>query len=103
MKTTGSSEPCLKRFPKTKCVLHTPEEINEVRKDLHRLGVVWSYSDDTTPRIDIIPAEIAAVLRAEYAACELQTVNYRRLMSHDSILASEVGNTRTARARPIRF
>ena len=83
----------LKRFPKAKCVLHTPEEINEVRKDLHRQGVVWSYGSDASPRIDIVPFEIATVLRADFSACELQVVNYRRLMSHDSILASEIRET----------
>ncbi|QEL15469.1 SAP domain-containing protein [Limnoglobus roseus] len=80
----------LKRFPKAKCVLHSPDEINEARKELQRLGLLWNYKNDDDQNIDVIPAEIAAVIRREYAGQELQTVNFRRLASHDAILASEL-------------
>lgn len=80
----------LKRFPKEKNALHNPDEVNETRKDLQKQGLLWNYKDDDDQNIDVIPAEIATVIRQEYAGLELQTVNYRRLMSHDSILLTEL-------------
>ncbi|OWK36701.1 hypothetical protein FRUB_09264 [Fimbriiglobus ruber] len=76
----------LKRFPKEKCVLHTPDEINDARKELQRQGLVWNYKDENDQNIDVIPAEIASVIRQEYVGLELQTANYRRLLSYDAIL-----------------
>lgn len=80
----------LKRFPKDKCVLHTPDEVNDARKDLQRQGLLWNYKDDDDQNIDVIPSEIAAVIRAEHAGQELQLVNYRRLVAHDGILLAEL-------------
>lgn len=80
----------LKRFPKEKCALHTPDEINEARKELQRDGLLWSYRDETNRNIDVIPAEIAVVIRKDYANQELQRTNYRRLLSQDSITLAEV-------------
>lgn len=82
----------LKRFPKEKCALHTPDEINDARKELQRQGLVWNYKSDDDQNIDVIPAEIADVIRRDYAGLELQTVNYRRLLSHDAILLSDLRN-----------
>lgn len=80
----------LKRFPKNKCDLHTPDEINEARKELQRQGLLWNYKNEDDQNIDVIPAEVAAVVRRDYAGQELQAVNYRRLASHDAILAAEL-------------
>jgi len=82
----------LKRFPKEKCALHIPEEINEARKELQREGLLWSYHDDDNRNIDIIPSEIAAVVRPELIGHELQRTNYRRLMHHDSIMLTDLRN-----------
>jgi hypothetical protein len=80
----------IKRFPKEKCGLHTPDEVNDARKELQRQGVLWNYKDDDDQNVDVIPAEIAAVIRSEYAGQELQLVNYRRLAAHDGILLTEL-------------
>src|SRR5262249_28777340 len=80
----------LKRFPKAGCALHTPDEVNEARKELQRQGVVWNYRDEDNQNIDVIPAEVATVVRQEWASQELQAVNYRRLMSHDAILLTDL-------------
>lgn len=80
----------LKRFPKAKCALHNPDEINEARKKLQRHGLLWNYKNESNQNIDVIPSEIADIIRRDYAEQELQTVNYRRLASHDSILLSEL-------------
>jgi hypothetical protein len=82
----------LKRFPKEKCALHTPDEINEGRKELQREGLLWSYHDENNRNVDVIPAEIAAVIRRDFAGQELQRTNYRRLMSHDSITLTDLRN-----------
>ena len=75
----------LKRFPKEKCALHTPDEINEARKELQREGLLWNYRDENNRNIDVIPAELATVIRQEFAGQELQRTNFRRLLQHDSI------------------
>lgn len=80
----------LKRFPKAKCVLHSPDEINEARKEMQRRGVLWSYKDDTNRNIDVIPYEIASIIRQDHFRQELQRTNYRRLMNHDGIMLSEI-------------
>jgi len=80
----------LKRFPKEKCVLHTPDEINDARKELQRQGLLWNYKNEDDQNIDVIPAEIADVIRRDHAGQELQTVNFRRLASHDAILLAEL-------------
>lgn len=83
----------LKRFPKDKCVPHTPDEINEARKELQREGVLWSYRDENNRNIDVIPAEIVTTIRRDLAGQELQRTNFRRLLHHDSILLTDLRNT----------
>jgi hypothetical protein len=80
----------MKRFPKEKCALHTPDEVNEARKELQRQGLLWNYKNEDDQNIDVIPFEIAEVIRKEYAGQELQAVNYRRLMSHDNLLVTNL-------------
>lgn len=87
----------LKRFPKEKSDLHTPDEINEARKELQRDAIVWSYSDEDNRRIDVIPTEIATIIRREYAGQELQRTNYRRLLHHDGITLAEIKNALQSR------
>ena len=82
----------LKRFPKDKCLLHNPLEIAEARKEQQRNGVVWSYPDESNQDNDFIPAEIAVVVRHDYACQELQRTNYRRLLNHDDILLADLKN-----------
>jgi hypothetical protein len=87
----------LKHFPKEKCALHTPDEINEARKELQREGVLWGYRDENNRNIDVIPSEIVAVIRRDIAGQELQQTNFRRLMHHDSILLADLRNILQAR------
>ncbi|MCI0641370.1 MAG: hypothetical protein L0Y58_15770 [Verrucomicrobia subdivision 3 bacterium] len=87
----------LKRFPKEKCGLHTPDEVNEARKEMQRDGVLWGYRDESNRNIDIIPTEIAAVIRKDIAKQELQRTNFRRLLHHDSILVGDLRNILIAR------
>ncbi len=79
----------LKRFPKEKCVLHTKDEINEARKELQREALLWSCRDEINQNIDVIPVEIATVIRDSNRQ-ELQRTNYRRLLVHDNITLSDL-------------
>lgn len=80
----------LKRFPKEKSALHGPDEIDEARKQLQRDGILWSYRDESNRDVDTIPNEIASVIRSEFAHQELQSTNYRRLLSHDNITVNDL-------------
>jgi hypothetical protein len=80
----------LKRFPKEGCALHTADEVNEARKELQRQGVLWQYRDEDNQNIDVIPSEVAQTVRCDYAAQELQAVNFRRLLSHDGVLMTDL-------------
>lgn len=82
----------LKRFPKEKNALHTADEINEARKELQREGVLWSYRDEDNHNIDVIPAEVAEVIRRNFARQELQRTNYARLLHHDSFTTADLRN-----------
>src|SRR5206468_317989 len=80
----------LKRFPKEKCALHTPDEINDARKELQREGVLWSYRDEDNRNIDVIPSEIVSIIRRDVAGQELQRTNFRRLLHHDGIMLTDL-------------
>jgi hypothetical protein len=72
----------IKRFPKKNCSVHSIDEIHDARKELQRDGLLWSYRDENTKNIDVIPAEIAGILR-EKLNVELQKVNFDRLLQHN--------------------
>jgi hypothetical protein len=55
----------LKKFPKKNCAIHSFDEIHDARKELQREGLLWSYRDENIKNIDVIPSEIANILRAE--------------------------------------
>jgi hypothetical protein len=44
----------------------------------------------TNQNVDVIPAEVAEVLRRDYAGQELQVVNFRRLLSLDAVLLADL-------------
>ena len=65
----------IKRFPKANCALHTRDEIHAARKELQRSGLLWSYRDETAGNIDVIPLEVADVLRGQVHHMQLQQSN----------------------------
>ncbi|MCH7988555.1 MAG: hypothetical protein IID46_05300 [Planctomycetes bacterium] len=88
----------LKRFPKANCELHTRDEIHDARKELQREGFLWSYRDDNSGNIDIIPLEVAEILRSkDVLLVELQKTNYRRLLQHDYITMTNLREILIAR------
>ncbi len=83
----------LKRFPKEGCALHTADEVNDARKELQRQGVLWQFRDENNQNVDVIPVEVAETVRRDYASQELQSVNFRRVLSHDGILLTDLRST----------
>ncbi len=79
----------LKRFPRSNCALHTPDDVNEARKELQRESILWSYRDESHT-FDVIPHEVVTVIRSSVARQELQRVNFRRMLSHDFVLLADL-------------
>lgn len=82
----------IERFPKTNCELHTRDEIHDARKELQRDGLLWSYRDDNNRSIDVVPNEVADILRANVLKMELQYTNYVRLLQHDCLNLTDLRN-----------
>lgn len=79
----------IKKFPKKNCEIHSLDEIHDARKELQREGLLWSIRDESNNNIDIIPVEVANVLRSDLHI-ELQNVNFSRLLQHDFITVSDL-------------
>jgi len=71
----------LGKFPKHKNILHTNDEINNVRRELQRQGLLFSVRDEDGVDYDIIPSEIAEVIRQIYDI-EMKTQGYERLIDN---------------------
>ena len=74
----------IKRFPKSKRVLHTNEEIHDARKELQRESILWSYRDENNQNIDVLPQGVVEVIR-DKIGMDLQRTNFLRILQHDSI------------------
>jgi hypothetical protein len=68
-------------FPKKKNLLHTNDEINRMRRDLQKQGLIFSIRDDDGIDYDVIPSEIVDVLREIYDI-EIKTQGYERILSN---------------------
>lgn len=82
----------LGRFPKLGAKPHSIYEINEARRSLQKHGLLWSYRDDSKRDMDVIPLEVAEVLRTHVAdpPAELQKTNFLRVLQHDSIKLTDL-------------
>lgn len=80
------------RFPKKGRRIHSRDEINDARFSLQRHALLWSYRDEGNKNIDVVPFEIAEVLRKHVAKppIELQRVNYTRIVQHESITRNDL-------------
>ncbi|MDY0166644.1 MAG: SAP domain-containing protein [Thermoguttaceae bacterium] len=80
------------RFPKKGRRVHNRDEINDARFSLQRHALLWSYRDDSNRKIDVVPYEIAEVLRRHVAKppLELQRINYTRILQHESVTLSDL-------------
>jgi hypothetical protein len=69
------------RFPKASNELHNRTEINEVRRYLQSLGLLFAVRLDDGVDADVVPDEIATLLRS-INGLEIRTESYRELMSY---------------------
>lgn len=72
-------EAALGKFPKPGNEVHTYGEIDQVRKALQSLGLLATIRDNGKTDFDVIPEEIARVLRVVFNT-EIRTHGYRELV-----------------------
>jgi len=78
----------LGRFPKAKNLLHTNEEIYEVKRELQRMGLLFQIRDDDGNDYDIIPDELAKTYREIYGL-EIKKQGYLRLIENKRLKSKE--------------
>ena len=71
----------LGKYPKRSNELHTRTEISAARKRLQSIGLLFSIRRDDDVAVDIIPDELARVMR-KILKIELRLDSYRALMEH---------------------
>lgn len=74
----------INKFPQHNNITHNKTEINEVRKYLQSKGIIIPIRDSYGIDYDIIPSEIAMVIRKLYNI-ELKTFGYKQLINHKYI------------------
>lgn len=70
----------LSKYPKPGNALHTRSEIGAVRRYLQAEGLLFTVRDDEQGDRDVIPQELAGVLR-EIIGIELRTESYRAMLA----------------------
>jgi len=70
----------LGKFPKKKNIIHTIDEIIEVRRELQRLGLLFSVRNDDGNDLDVIPLEIVNSFRAIYGV-EIKKQGYEKMLA----------------------
>ncbi|MCL2629918.1 MAG: hypothetical protein FWD49_00155 [Firmicutes bacterium] len=75
------------KFPKQNNEVHLTSEIDAVRKTLQRCGLIFSIRNNSV-NFDIIPEEIAAVLREVYAK-EMKDFGYKQLLGSKYIKSKD--------------
>lgn len=71
----------LGKYPKPSNVLHSRTEINEARRFLQSMGLLFSVRQDDGVDLDVIPEELAAVMRG-ILGLEIRAECYRQLLEH---------------------
>lgn len=69
------------KYPKPENELHTRSEIHEVRRYLQGIGFLFAIRQDDNVDTDVIPEELASVLR-QILRIELRTESYRQLLAY---------------------
>lgn len=78
----------LGKFPKPANVLHSRSEVNDVRRHLQAHGLLFAAQQDDGVDIDVVPEELAAVLR-RILQIEMRKDSYRQLMSYRPLRRKE--------------
>lgn len=74
----------LGKFPASGNVLHTRSEIEEVRRALQSNGLLFSIRDTSGLDFDIIPEEVAVVLK-EVLEVHIRNYGYRQMLKHKMV------------------
>jgi len=69
------------KYPKPGNQIHSRSEINQVRRHLQGLGLLFTIRQDEKTDIDIIPDELGSLLR-EILGIELRQDSYRQLLNY---------------------
>lgn len=75
----------LGKYPKPNNELHTKSDIRDVRRNLITLGLLFTIRDDRGMQYDIIPDELAEVLR-EILKKEMRKDGYRIMLDYKRLL-----------------
>ncbi|MDD3114089.1 MAG: hypothetical protein PHT56_06860 [Candidatus Izemoplasmatales bacterium] len=78
----------LGKFPQQKNILHSNEQINAVKKELQRLGLIFQIRDDEGLDYDVIPDELAITLRRIYGI-EIRRLGYERLIENKRLRSKD--------------
>ena len=70
----------LGKFPKPGNILHTRSEIDEVRRHLQSIGLLFAIRDKDNTDFDVMPEEVAGALR-KLLGIEIKQHGYRELLN----------------------
>ena len=88
LKVTSSEfrviEAKLGKFPKPSNVLHTRQDIEDVRRELQCRGLLFSIRDHDGVDYDVIPSEVAATI-AKVLQIEMRNYGYSQLLRHKAV------------------
>jgi hypothetical protein len=78
----------LGKFPKKKNIIHTNEEIETVKRELQRMGLLFKVRNDDGLDFDVIPNEIVQTLR-EIHEIEIKKQGYLKLLENKRLKSKE--------------
>lgn len=78
----------LGKFPKNKNILHSHDEINEVKRELQRFGLLFTIRNDEGNDFDILPYELVKTLREIYSI-EMKKQGYLELLKNKRVRSKQ--------------
>lgn len=78
----------LGKFPKKKNIIHSNEEIDGVKRELQRMGVLFKIRIDDGIDFDVIPQEIVVTLREIYGI-EIKKQGYLKLIENKRLRSKD--------------
>lgn len=78
----------LGKFPKKKNIIHNNEEIDQVKRELQRMGIIFKVRNDDGIDFEVIPEEIVKTLREIYDI-EIKKQGYIKLLEDKRLRSKE--------------
>jgi hypothetical protein len=78
----------LGKFPKKKNIIHSNEEIDGVKRELQKMGLLFKVRNDDGVDFDIIPTEIVKTLREIYGI-EIKKQGYIKLLENKRLRSKD--------------